>query len=217
MFLSPGATRRLAVCMLATVTAAVATACSSSKGGNGSAATSTPTSTVTVSATASSSSSVAGSGTRTSNGNPPPGSATVRFGQSSLVALMDYSTQKINPVRLTLSLQAGSLSDLSGFTLDAQTKRSTPFYLTIKITNVGPSAVDSSGFAGRLTVDDASGDEVSSLTLLGDFAKCDGQIPDKLSPGASGQECDVYTAPQGERVTKASIDNGSSGNTITWS
>jgi hypothetical protein len=148
---------------------------------------------------------------------PPTGSAKVAFGQSSLVALEDFTTSKTNPIKLTLSLQQGSLADLQNFQLDAQTKQSTPYYLTIAVTNVGTTTIDTSGFAGLLTVNDTAGDEVSTITLLGDFAKCEGEIPDTLAPGASGQECDVYTAPQGQQASSASIDNGSGDATVTWS
>jgi hypothetical protein len=141
----------------------------------------------------------------------------VAFGQSSLVALDDFTTSKTNPIKLTLSVQTGSLADLKNFDLDAQTKVSTPFYLSIQVTNVGTTAVDTSGFAGLLTVDDQAGDPLDSLTLLGDFAKCEGSIPDSLAPGASGQECDVYTAPKGQQVATASITNGTGEDTITWS
>jgi ABC-type transporter Mla MlaB component len=141
----------------------------------------------------------------------------VSFGQASLVALEDFDTSKTNPIKLTLSLQQGALADLQNFQLDAQTKQSTPYYLTIQVSNVGTATIDTSGFAGLLTVNDAAGDQVASLTLLGDFPKCDGEIPDTLAPGASAHECDVYTAPQGQQVSNASIDNGTSDATITWS
>jgi hypothetical protein len=152
-----------------------------------------------------------------SDGNAPPaGNASVHFGQSSLVALTDFTTQKTNTIKLTISVVPGALSDLKNFDLDAQTKKGTPFYLSYSVTNLSQAKVDSSGFAGLLTVDTASGDEASILTLAGDFPKCQGDAPDSLAPGVSAQGCDVFVLPAGETVATVSIDNGDSGK-ITWS
>jgi hypothetical protein len=140
----------------------------------------------------------------------------VHFGQSSLVALTDFNTQKTHTIKLTIGVVAGALSDLKDFDLDAQTKKGTPFYLSYSVTNLSQANVDSSGFTGLLTVDTENGDEASDLTLAGDFPKCEGEAPDSLTPGASGHGCDVFVVPAGETVAKVSIDNGDSGE-ITWS
>jgi ABC-type glycerol-3-phosphate transport system substrate-binding protein len=152
-----------------------------------------------------------------SDGNAPPaGNASVHFGQSSLVALTDFNTQKTNTIKLTISVVPGTLSDLKNFDLDAQTKKGTPFYLSYSVANLSQAKVDTSGFAGLLTVDTASGDEASILTLAGDFPKCQGDAPDSLAPGVSAQGCDVFVLPAGETVATVSIDNGDAGK-ITWS
>jgi hypothetical protein len=198
--------------------AATVAACGGKSGGGGAASTSASTaSTIHSTSTSAVASSPASVVSTAGSNQPPTGSAKVAFGQSSLVSLEDFTTSKTNPIKLTLSLQQGSLADLQNFQLDAQTKQSTPYYLTIAVTNVGTTTIDTSGFAGLLTVNDTAGDEVSTITLLGDFAKCEGEIPDTLAPGASGQECDVYTAPQGQQASTASINNGTGDATITWS
>jgi hypothetical protein len=152
-----------------------------------------------------------------SDGNSPPsGNASVHFGQSSLVALTDFTTQKTNTIKLTIGVVAGSISDLKNFDLDAQTKKGTPFYLSYSVTNLSQTKVDSSGFAGLLTADTPAGDEASILTLAGDFPKCQGDAPDSLAPGVSAQGCDVFIVPAGDTVATVSIGNGEAGK-VTWS
>jgi hypothetical protein len=194
----------------------LASACGSSSHASAP-ATAPTTSASSVPAPSSPTASVTTSAAAKSGGNAPPsGNASVHLGQSSLVALTDFNTQKTNTIKLTIGVVAGALSDLKNFELDAQTKKGTPFYLSYTVTNLSQAKVDSSGFAGLLTVDTANGDEASILTLAGDFPKCEGDAPDSLAPGASAQGCDVFVVPAGETVATVSIDNGDSGK-ITWS
>jgi hypothetical protein len=212
---------------LAGLAALTMAACSSSStAGSGqadtSAASTSPTQVVSSAASSSAASSSAAVTAASSaapiatGATPPSGDASVHFGQTSLVALTNFATDKTDPIRLTISMKPGSLADLSGFDLDAQTKQGTPFYVSYALTNLSTKKIDSSGFAGRLTVSNASGDEASTITLLGDFPKCEGSAPDKLAPGASGHGCDVYVVPRGQKVAKVEISNGSDGH-ITWS
>ncbi len=50
---------------------------------------------------------------------------------------------------LTVTVRKGSISDLSSFDLDAQTKLGVPFYVTGVVKNVGKAASKVSGWAGR--------------------------------------------------------------------
>jgi hypothetical protein len=206
---------------LAVLTMAACSSSSTSGSGQAdtSAASTSPTEVVSSSTAASSSAAATEASSAApiaTAATPPTGDLSVHFGQTSLVALTNFTTDKTDPVRLTISLKPGSLSDLSGFDLDAQTKQGTPFYVTYALTNLSTNKIDSSGFAGRLTVSNASGDEASTITLLGDFPKCEGSAPDKLAPGASGHGCDVYIVPRGQKVAKVAISNGSDGH-VTWS
>jgi hypothetical protein len=145
---------------------------------------------------------------------PPDGDATVAFGTSSLVALEDYSTGVKTPVKLTISMREGKISDLKNFKLDAQTAKGQPFYVSFEVTNAGTKPADSSGFAGRLTVANADGEEAARITLLGEFPLCDGSTPEKLAPGKTAKGCDVYILPAGQKVATVRITNNDGH--ITW-
>jgi len=76
------------------------------------------------------------------------------------------------------------------------------------------------GWSGALTVKNAAGDEIDSITLLGDFPNCQGNPPDSLAPGKQFTECDVYVAPSGQSVASVAFvnyDNATTDSTtVTW-
>ncbi len=88
------------------------------------------------------------------------------------------------------------------------------------VKNVGTAPGQVSGWGGALTVNNAAGDEIDSITLLGDFPTCQGNPPDTLAPGRQFTECDVYLAPRGQSVATVAYQNY--GNTtlaqttVTW-
>ena len=124
------------------------------------------------------------------------------------------------PYELTVTVRKGSIHDLSGFDLDAQTKLGVPFYITEVVRNVGKKPGKVSGWGGALTVKDPAGDDIDSITLLGDFATCEGNPSDTLAPGKQFTECDVYVAPVGKPVASVAFvnyDNTSlNSTTVTW-
>jgi hypothetical protein len=124
------------------------------------------------------------------------------------------------PYELTVTVKQGKISDLSNFQLDAQTKLGVPFYVTEVVKNVGRAAGKVTGWGGALTVDNAAGDEIDSITLLGDFPTCQGNPPDKLAPGKGFTECDVYVAPKGQSVASVAYENfdnaSTNSTTVTW-
>ena len=62
--------------------------------------------------------------------------------------------------------------------------------------------------------------EIDDITLLGDFATCEGNPPDSLAPGKQFTECDVYIAPSGQSVASVAFENYDNttmaGTTVTW-
>jgi hypothetical protein len=119
-----------------------------------------------------------------------------------------------------VTVRKGSISDLSDFDLDAQTKLGVPFYITEVVKNVGKAAGKVSGWGGALTVENAAGDDLDSITLLGDFPTCQGDPPDTLAPGKQFTECDVYIAPAGQSVASVAYQNYDNTTldqtTVTW-
>jgi serine/threonine-protein kinase len=138
-----------------------------------------------------------------------PSGTTLNVGEPATVEfeLETLSTQTTELRINVKSVTQGAISDLKDFNLDAQTKTGVPFYVTAAFTNVGAATLKPNGIFGTFTALNEVGDEVNSLTLLGDFPKCEGIPPDALAPGKSFTECEVYIAPASQRVTRVVFDH----------
>jgi hypothetical protein len=164
----------------------------------------------------------AASGTRAAaaGGGLTPDGTRLKFGQTARVGYSYGAGATTGPYELTITVRKGSLSDLSNFNLDAQTKQGVPFYVTEVVANTGKAAGQVSGWGGALTVKNAAGDEINSITLLGDFPTCQGSPPDTLAPGRQFTECDVYVAPAGQSVASVAYQNYDNKTldqtTVTW-
>ena len=106
----------------------------------------TATAPATSAASASSGSGTATNGASTTGGITKPG-AHLGVGQTATVPFKDPGdvSKGPDPFRLdvtVLSITKGSLSDFKGIQLDANQKASTPYYVKVHVTNVGPHAID---------------------------------------------------------------------------
>ena len=149
-----------------------------------------------------------------------PDGTKLKFGQTARVGYSYGSGATTGPYQLTVTVRKGSISDLSSFDLDAQTKLGVPFYITEVVKNVGKADGNVSGWGGALTVENAAGDDLDSITLLGDFPTCQGIPPNTLAPGKQFTECDVYIAPRGQSVASVAYQNYDNTTldqtTVTW-
>jgi len=137
-------------------------------------------------------------------GKLTPTGTTLQVGQTAVVA---YETKSLSKVTTKLaitikSVKKGSIDDLKGFDLDAQTKVSQPFYITVSFKNVGGKPMEPGGIFGLINAQNTTGDELNRLTLLGGFSKCEGTPPKKLGAGKAFTQCDLYLAPKGQDVSK---------------
>jgi hypothetical protein len=153
-------------------------------------------------------------------GGLTPDGTRLKFGQTARVGYSYGAGPTTGPYELTITVKKGSISDLSSFDLDARTRQGVPFYVTEVVTNVGKKAGQVSGWGGALTVTNAAGADINSITLLGDFPTCQGNPPDSLGPGKQFTECDVYVAPAGQSVASIAYqdyDNTTlDQTTVTW-
>jgi len=132
--------------------------------------------------------------------------STLPAGQAATVHFQAGPTDAIGTLRISITVRPGSIQDLKAFQLDAQSKLGVPFYISATVKNTGAANVNPAGFFGSLTPRDAAGDEITSITLLGDFAKCQGTAPSHLRSAAQFSMCEVYIAPKGHAVTKVDFD-----------
>lgn len=176
--------------------------CASEKDGTAAPSTSLPESPVAASSSASEEAPPAGEGDLTPTGT------TLAVGATATVM---YETKSLSEEGTKLavtavSVKAGSIGDLADFDLDAQSKVSDPFYVTMSFTNAGPLPMEPGGIFGLITAHNTAGDEMNRLSLIGEFAPCQGDdVPDSLAVGASYTDCGVYLAPTGQDISKVML------------
>jgi hypothetical protein len=173
--------------------------CASEKQGVATPGTSLPESPVVASSSASEEAAPADAGGLTPTG------ATLAVGETATVT---YETKSLSKEGTSLavtvvSVKAGSIDDLKDFDLDAQSKVSDPFYVTVSFKNVGPLPMEPGGIFGVISAHNTAGDEMNRLSLIGEFEPCHGDdVPDTLAVGASYTDCGVYLAPTGQDIGK---------------
>jgi hypothetical protein len=175
--------------------------CGSETEGAAAPSTSLPESPVAVSSSASEEAPPA------SEGGLTPTGTTLAVGETATVM---YETKSLSKEGTQLavtvtSVKAGSIDDLADFDLDAQSKVSDPFYVAVSFQNVGPLPMEPSGIFGLITAHNTAGDELNRLSLIGEFAPCDGEVVDNLAVGASYTDCGVYLAPTGQDISKVTF------------
>jgi hypothetical protein len=181
------------------------------------AASSSATTTASTSAAASTTSTTASS----SGGTAAPGTK-LSVGQSAKVAFTPAgSTDKSKASTLQVTVQSfdkGSLSDFNGIQLDANEKASTPVYVKVHVTNLGPANIDVDSSAAAIEGVDNTGNNQSSVTFIGDFPKCpDAASTKPLGTGKSYDDCLTFLVPGG--ITKVSYNgtNDYIDSPVTWS
>jgi len=171
--------------------------CGTETAGAAAPGTSVPKSTVATS------SSTSAEATPASDGGLTPSGTKLAVGETATVM---YETKSLSKDGTQLavtvtSVKAGSIGDLADFDLDAQSKVSDPFYVTVNFKNVGPLPMEPGGIFGVIDAHNTSGDELNRLSLIGDFAPCQGDVPDNLAVGADYTDCEVYLAPTGQDIS----------------
>jgi hypothetical protein len=210
----------LAAAALATGVAACGGSSSSSS------ATKTAAPATSSSASTTASTSAAASTTTTTSGSSSGGTAApgtkLSVGQTAKVPFTPAgSTDKSKASKLEVTVESfdkGSLSDFNGIQLDANEKASTPVYVKVHVTNLGPAPIDVDSSAAAIEGVDNTGNNQSSVTFIGDFPKCpDAASTKPLATGKSYDDCLTFLVPGG--ITKVSY-NGTSDyieSPVTWS
>ncbi len=203
---------------LATVALAGAlAACGSSNSSSSSATSATETTTSkqvttgggTSTTSASSSGATAAPGTKLAVGH----SAKVAFTPAG-------STNKSKASTLQVTVQSfdkGSLSDFNGIQLDATEKASTPYYVKVHVTNLGPANIDVDSSAAAIEGVDSTGNNQSSVTFIGDFPKCpDAASTKPLGTGKGYDDCLTFLVPGGIKRVSYNGTSDYIDSPVTW-
>jgi hypothetical protein len=154
----------------------------------------------------------------------PPGTH-LGFGKDAIVGWVppteDTGTGPHKGLKLQVtvqSVQKGTLADFRNVNLDAKEKKSTPYYVQVRVTALTSTTVaaDNDPFLTFTAIDDR-GQQQGSITFLGTFQRCDDPTPPKsFVKGKSYQSCLAYLIPGGGSIQSVQWDSGpSAANDVT--
>jgi hypothetical protein len=166
------------------------------------AAATTASSSSTESTTSSSTAAKAGAG-----GTTAPGS-TLALGAPALVDYKPGVKTNSPTYRLRVSvlgIAKGAQADLNGVELEKAQQSKTPYYVRLRVTNVGSgnaSAEEGVPAAAFQAIDDR-GQQGQELTVLGNFRPCEsGTQPKQFTRGVTYQTCEVFMVGGGGSIVK---------------
>ena len=209
--------------LAAAALAAGLAACGGSSSSSSATDAAAPATSSTAATTASTSASASTTTTSASSSGTTAAPGTkLSVGQSAKVAFAPAgSTDKSKASTLQVTVQSfdkGSLSDFNGVQLDANEKASTPVYVKVHVTNLGPANIDVDSSAAAIEGVDNTGNNQSSVTFIGTFPKCpDAASTKPIATGKGYDDCLTFLVPGG--ITKVSY-NGTSdyiNSPVTWS
>jgi hypothetical protein len=148
-------------------------------------------------------------------GLTPPGSQ-LAFGKPAKVGWVPLSTVSAGGPRKTIPLQVsvesiekGTLDDFKNVQLDSEQKRATPYYVKVRVTDLGATAPASDDPDVTFRAIDDRGQAQPSVTFLGTFSRCDDKQPPKpFKSGSSYESCMTYLIPGGGSITSVGWNDG---------
>ncbi len=126
------------------------------------------------------------------------------------------SAEQIGAVTIAVTkLEKVSLKTLAAWTLSAQTRRSQPYFVRAKVTNVGDKKLDQLPLPLYAVIGDNT--YVTASTFDVAFKPCPSvNLPLKFKPGTSANLCWVYLAPDHGKLTGVSFYPGPWFDPIVW-
>lgn len=143
-----------------------------------------------------------------------PAGTALDFGETATVAYQAGDAGSV--VELTVvAAQTARIRDLAAYQLDEATRKATPYYVRVKVANVG------SGQLGRRAVPlfavDGRNTLVQPSTFTTPFERCPSRpLPRRFGPGAETTTCLVYLLPDGGSLEALSYRPLQSFEPITW-
>ncbi|VXB25936.1 conserved exported hypothetical protein [Aeromicrobium sp. 9AM] len=114
------------------------------------------------------------------------------------------------------SVRKGSIKrDFAFFSLDDESKASSPFYVDITVKNEGPAGLG--GAALPIYAHDSSNTNLPANQIVGTFNPCPRPtLPKTFLPGSTAKLCLVYLVPKGKALQSVDLQTGSAKDAITW-
>ena len=150
------------------------------------------------------------------NGLTPPGTH-LGFGTAATVGwvppTLDTGTGAHKGLKLQVtveSIQKGTIADFANIDLNASEKKSTPYYVQVRLTALGNVAPPKDNDpALTFTAIDDRGQQQDNVTILGTFQRCDDPSPPaSFANGKSYQSCLTYLIPGGGSIKSVEWKDG---------
>lgn len=144
----------------------------------------------------------------------PPGTE-LPFGETATVAY-EPNSKRNSVLQLTVTkVRRARISDLAAYVLDKRARRSTPYYVTVKVHNAG------TGDVGRTDVPlwlvDQDNTLIHSSGFTNRFAACPSTtLPKSFGPKATIRTCLLYLVPNHGHFTAMSYRPLQAFEPITW-
>lgn len=140
---------------------------------------------------------------------------TLRFGQTATVAY-EPNVKKSSVLSMAVQgVQAGRIADFSSYQLDDRTRASRPYYVHVKVANVGHG--DLSRAAVPLLAVDTRDTLIQPSSFNNRFDKCPSTpLPAKFTAGKSARLCLVYLVPDHGKLTEMSFRPLQAFEPIVW-
>ncbi|MDN5893370.1 MAG: hypothetical protein L0H93_05040 [Nocardioides sp.] len=126
--------------------------------------------------------------------------------KESLEGTVDLTVQKAT---------LGSIKDFAGFKLDAAMKKSTPYYVQVKVKNTGDT--DLGGVDLPIFLDNGSDVLFPPARITSSFTPCPSRpLPEKFVGGKTAKLCLVFIANEGTKLESIAVRADEEGATIDW-
>lgn len=125
--------------------------------------------------------------------------------------------QAASAVTVTVTgVRKGSIKrDFAFFSLDAESKTASPFYVDVTVQNEGPAGLG--GAALPLFAHDSTNTNLPANDIVGTFKPCRrATLPKSFLPGAKAKLCLVYLVPKGKALQSVDLQTGAAKDAITW-
>jgi hypothetical protein len=128
--------------------------------------------------------------------SPTPTQVDLELGEPASFRLSGRGGEASRVRLVVTDVEQGKIKDLSQFRLDSETRKSTPYYADVQVTNEGSG--DLSGTQLTLWALDSDSTVRPPAEVVGAFSKCQNDpLPRKFTKGESAGTCLLYLLPEG--------------------
>ncbi|MCW2841771.1 MAG: hypothetical protein JWR55_3254 [Aeromicrobium sp.] len=144
-----------------------------------------------------------------------PGGTTLTVGRPATV-VHQVGDGAASAVTVAVSgIEPGSMDDFRFFSIDEETKKSAPYYVTVTVTNDGPAGLG--GAALPIFARDSTNTHLPANDIVGTFKPCPtATLPQTFLPAATATLCLVYLVPAGRTLESIVLQTGTAADAVSW-